>query len=427
LTPHRTRREDVRWPFTPYPARPLPHTATHPALRDARAHVHATDEQTLADQLELVRIPAPPLEEQARGRRVAERFREIGLDDVRTDDVGNVLGTWTGRDPGAAPVVVAAHLDTVFPADADLEPRRAGNRIHAPGITDNCRGLAGLLAVARALASTGLRPPRTIVLAATVGEEANGDLRGVKHLFADGAPLRDSAAFVAFDGSGMRRIVTQAIGARRLRVEVRGPGGHTWSDRGAPNPLTALAAAIAQLGAEPLPGPAAASRTVARMSAGTSINAIPDEAWMEVDLRSEANDGLPALDRQVRDAVQRALTQENASRRQGTPALTVQVHVIGDRPAGQTPGDAPLVRAAERITTAMRRRPERVGCSSDANVPMSLGIPAITIGVGGESGGIHTLDEWYVNDGGTEGVERALLIVLAAAGVEEEGAIGNRQ
>jgi tripeptide aminopeptidase len=406
--------------FTPYPARPLPDAATDPSLREARAHLHATDDQTLADQLELVCIPAPPLEEEARGRRVAERFREIGLGDVRTDEAGNVLGTWPGRDAGAAPVVVAAHLDTVFPGDVEVTPRRAGKRIHAPGITDNCRGLAGLLAVARALASTGVRPPRTVVFAATVGEEANGDLRGVKHLFAEGAPLRDAAAFVAFDGSGMRRIVTQAVGARRLRVEVRGPGGHTWSDRGAPNPLTALADAITHLGAEPLPGPAAASRTVARMSAGTSINAIPEEAWMEVDLRSESNEVLPELDRQVRDAVQRALTQENAGRRQGTAALTVQVHVIGDRPAGQTPADAPLVRAAERITAAMRRRPERVGCSSDANVPMSLGIPAITIGVGGDSGGIHTLDEWYSNDGGPEGVERALLIVLAAAGWEDE-------
>jgi tripeptide aminopeptidase len=368
----------------------------------------------------LVRIPAPPLEEAARGRALHERFEALGLDSVRTDEVGNVLGRWPGRDPALAPVVAAAHLDTVFAADADLTPRTRGNRIYAPGITDNTRGLAGMLALARVLAGTGVRPPRAIVFAGTVGEEGIGDLRGVKHLFRDASPLRDAAAFVALDGSGMRRIVHRGIGSRRLRAEVRGPGGHSWSERGAPNPLAALSACAAELSAAPLPEPRASSLTVARMGGGTAINAIPEGAWMEVDMRSEVDGVLPRMEAMLRRALAAAVQAANAGRRKGSSPLSAEVRVIGDRPAGRTPPDDPLVRTAARVTRALGREPELVGCSSDSNVPMAAGIPSITIGVGGDSGGIHTLDEWYCNDNGPLGIERALLVLLAAAGWEDE-------
>ncbi|SOD03480.1 Acetylornithine deacetylase/Succinyl-diaminopimelate desuccinylase [bacterium JGI 053] len=387
-----------------------------PRVRALRALARETDEQTFAEQLELVSIPAPPFGEEARGARVLERFRALGLAEVRRDAEGNVLGSIRGANGGA--VVVAAHLDTVFAAGTALTPRRENGRIYVPGITDNARGLAGMLAVARLVAGAGVRPRRSIVFAATVGEEGAGDLRGVKHLFGGEGELRGASAFVALDGSGLRRIVHRAIGSRRLRVELSGPGGHSWADRGAPNPIVALSAAAARIAATELPEPARTALTVARMGGGTSINAIPDGAWMELDMRSEAPGVLPRLEESVRAVLARAVAEEDARRRPGTEALAPRVTVIGDRPSGETAPRDPLVQAAQAITFALGQKPELVGSSTDANVPMALGIPSIAIGVGGDSGGIHTTDEWYSNENGALGVERALLIILAAAGVE---------
>jgi tripeptide aminopeptidase len=379
--------------------------------------VHATDGETLAEQLALVRIPAPPLGEAARGEHVLRRFQALALCDARVDEAGNVLAAWAPEDAEGPPVVVAAHLDTVFPAGTAVEPRQDGRRIHAPGITDNSRGLAGMLALARILAASALRAPRPVLFAATVGEEGIGDLRGVKHLFREGSPLRGAAAFVALDGSGLRRIVHRAIGSRRLRVEVEGPGGHSWSDRGAPNPVAALGAAIAAFGRLELPHRERSGLTVARIGGGSSVNAIPEEGWMELDMRSEVPGVLGRMETEVRAALTRSMEAENGARRSGTQPLRAVVQVIGDRPSGETPAEHPLVRAATAITASLGASPELVGSSTDANVPMALGIPSIAIGVGGDSGGIHTLDEWYANDGGALGVERALLVVLAAAGV----------
>ncbi|HEX2208904.1 MAG TPA: M20/M25/M40 family metallo-hydrolase [Longimicrobium sp.] len=387
------------------------------ALRPLRQRVHQVDDETLAEQIALVRIPAPPFAEQARGDYLLARFRACGLDGVRRDGVGNVLGEWRPEGADGRPVVVAAHLDTVFAAETDVEPRRKGRRIHAPGITDNCRGLAGMLTVARVLAASDLRARHRVLFAATVGEEGIGDLRGVKHLFREDGGFRDAAAFVALDGSGMRRIVHRAIGSRRLRIELEGPGGHSWSDRGAPNPVLALSAAAARIGEMAIPQPERSSLTIARIGGGSSINAIPAEAWMELDMRSEATGVLGPMEDAVRAELQRAVEAENTARRAGTHPLHVRVQLIGDRPSGETPADQALVRATAAITASLGARAELVGSSTDANVPMALGIPSIAIGVGGDSGGIHTLDEWYANDGGALGVERALLVVLAAAGV----------
>ncbi|HEX6039835.1 M20/M25/M40 family metallo-hydrolase [Longimicrobium sp.] len=387
------------------------------ALQPLRRQVHQTDDQTLAEQIELVRIPAPPFAEEARGAHVLGRFGALGLADARRDEIGNVLGTWAPEGAEGAPVVVAAHLDTVFPAGTRVEPRTSGKRIHAPGITDNCRGLAGMLAVARILAASDVRAPRPVLFAATVGEEGIGDLRGVKHMFREGSPLRGAAAFIALDGSGLRRIVHRAIGSRRLRIEIAGPGGHSWSDRGVPNPVAALGSAIAGIGGFALPHPDRSALTVARVGGGTSVNAIPEDAWMELDMRSEVPGVLGRMEDDVRAVLARAVEAQNTARRNGTPPLRAQVEIIGDRPSGETTATHPLVRAASLITGSLGAQPELVGSSTDANVPMALGIPSIAIGAGGDSGGIHTLDEWYANDGGALGVERALLVVLAAAGV----------
>jgi acetylornithine deacetylase/succinyl-diaminopimelate desuccinylase-like protein len=386
-------------------------------VRALRSLARDTDAQTLAEQLELVSIPAPPFGEEARGARVLERFRELGLARARRDAEGNVLGSIPGTQADAGTVVVAAHLDTVFAAGTELAPRRENGRIYVPGITDNARGLAGMLAVARLLAGPGVRPRGTVVFAATVGEEGPGDLRGVKHLFREGGELRKAAAFVALDGSGLRRIVHRAIGSRRLRVEVKGPGGHSWADRGTPNPIAAMGAAMARINAMERPEPTRTTLTVARVGGGTSINAIPSAAWMELDMRSEAPGVLPRLEESVRAVLARAVDEENAARRPGTDPVAAGVAVIGDRPSGITQPREALVQAAQAITYGLGQKPELVGSSTDANVPMSLGIPSIAIGVGGDSGGIHTPDEWYSNENGALGVERALLIILAAAGV----------
>ncbi|HYJ79637.1 MAG TPA: M20/M25/M40 family metallo-hydrolase [Longimicrobiaceae bacterium] len=391
-----------------------------PRLTPARALAHSTDEDTLREQLELVAIPAPPFGEQRRGAHVLERFRELGLVLVWRDEVGNVLGMLPGAaEEDGAPVVVAAHLDTVFAADTDLTPRRDDGRIYAPGITDNARGLAGMLAVARIMAADRVRTYHPVVFVATVGEEGPGDLRGAKHLFRDGAPLRSASAFIALDGSGLRRIVHRAIGSRRLRVEAEGPGGHSWADRGAPNPITALGMAVAELATLPPPHPERSALTVTRIGGGRSVNAIPEDAWMELDLRSEVARVLPRMEDSVRAVVARAVEAESARRRAGTDPLQARVTVIGDRPSGETPPRAPLVALASAVTQELGARPELVGSSTDANVPMSLGIPAIAIGVGGDSGGIHTADEWYSNEQGALGVERALLIIAAAAGLAD--------
>ena len=391
-----------------------------PSVRSVRARARRADHATLAEQIELASIPAPPFGEAARGEAVLRRFREMGLHGVAADEVGNVIGTIPGsaNGGGPGPVVVAAHLDTVFAEGTDVTPRREGARIYAPGITDNSRGLAGMLAVARVMREAGVRVDAPVVFVATVGEEGSGDLRGVKHLFREGAPLREASAFIALDGSGLRRIVHRAIGSRRLRVEVEGPGGHSWADRGAPNPIVALGSAVAEIATLALPDEHRTSLTVARIGGGTSINAIPERAWMEIDMRGDIPGVLGEMEAGVRGVAARVVEKENAGRRAGTDALRLTVKVIGDRPSGETSPRAALVRAASAVTTALGARPELVGSSTDANVPMALGVPSIAIGVGGDSGGIHTVDEWYSNENGALGVERALLIVLAAAGVD---------
>lgn len=415
-TPSR-QNPSARRPRPPHPTRTLRDLTEAPALEPLRRRVHDTDAETLAEQLALVRIPAPPHGEGTRAAYLLERFRAIGLADPRQDEEGNVLGDW-GSAAGPPAVVVAAHVDTVFPPGTDVEPREEGRRYRAPGITDNCRGLAAMLAVARTLASAAAPPAGRVLFVGTMGEEGIGDLRGVKHLFRDGSPLREAGAFVALDGSGMRRIVHRAIGSRRLRVEIRGPGGHSWSDRGAPNPVAALGGCVAGLRQTKLPHPARSALTVARIGGGSSVNAIPESAWMEIDLRSEVPGVLPTVEGGLRTLLARAVGDENARRRRGTSPLTFEVRLIGDRPSGETPAEHPLVRTAALITRSLGAEPELVGSSTDANVPMALGIPSIAIGAGGDSGGIHTQDEWYANDGGATGVERALLVVLAAAGVE---------
>jgi tripeptide aminopeptidase len=389
-------------------------------LDRARERIRELDRRTVERQIEIARIPAPSGEEDERGRHVAARFTDLGLADVHADEVGNVFGRLGGVDGAAEPLLVTAHLDTVFSADTDLTVRRSNGRIAVPGIADNARGLAGLLSIAEVLSSDGPAAPRPLVFVATVGEEGAGDLRGVKHLFREGSRFRKAHAFLSLDGSGIRRIVHRAVGSRRLRVRVGGPGGHSWSDWGLANPVHAVARSIASLMAIELPASPRTTLTVARVGGGTSINAIPADAWFELDLRSEGTESLRRLERQIRQRVSRAVAEENRGRTRNSRSLEVEWEPIGDRPGGILPESAPLVRAAAAVTREVGEEPEMVASSTDSNVPISLGIPALTIGVGGESGGIHTTGEWYSDEGGASGLERALLLVLAAAAVRHD-------
>jgi acetylornithine deacetylase/succinyl-diaminopimelate desuccinylase-like protein len=391
-----------------------------PAVRAAREHIHNTDDRTIAEMLELVQIPAPPFGESERGAWVRERFRTLGLADIATDEVGNVLARFPAepaRGDTPAPVLVAAHLDTIFPADTPINVRRAHGRIQAPGISDNCRGLAAVLATVRALLHARIHPAAPLVLVANVGEEGVGDLRGMKHLFREGGPWRAIQAFISVDGTGVRRIVTRGVGSRRLRVTVEGPGGHSWADWGTANPIHALGMGVADLARiTPLRQPRTVL-TVGRIAGGTSVNAIPNSAWLELDLRSEGAAPLHDLETRVRRILSQGVAETNARRRRGTPALALSIDSIGDRPTGETPPGSDLVRAARAATRAIGETPELVSSSTDANAPMALGIPAIAMGAGGEAGGTHTLDEWYGNERGPEGIVRVLLAVLGVTGV----------
>jgi acetylornithine deacetylase/succinyl-diaminopimelate desuccinylase-like protein len=343
-----------------------------------------------------------------------QRMEEVGVEEVEIDAEGNVLGRIPGSAPGE-PLVVAAHLDTVFPTGTDVTVRRRGDRLLAPGISDDGRGLAALLALARSLAH-GPELNAPLLLAATVGEEGAGDLRGVRHLFRAGGPARGARAFISLDGAGLGRIVTRGVGSRRRRIVVQGGGGHSWVDFGTANPIHALGRLVAGLNDVDLPSAPPTTLTVARWSGGTSINAIPSEAWIEVEVRSEDPGTLDRLADRVEEQARVWVSRETAAAREGSPPLECRVESIGDRPAGSTPPEAHVVRAAVAATRAVGPDPELTASSTDANLPMSLGIPAVTMGGGGEAGRAHTHEEWYRNRRGPEGVIRALLTVLLLNG-----------
>jgi tripeptide aminopeptidase len=372
----------------------------------ALEHLERDDERTLSEQIELTRIPAPSFGEQLRAHRFAELLTRSVSGACRTDAVGNVLARSDGRAT-AAPIVVAAHLDTVFPAETPIEVTRAGDRIRGPGISDDGRGLAAVLALSRVVGAGLLPLARPVLWVGTVGEEGVGDLRGVRHLFRPGGPASKAAAFLSLDGAGSTRIVTRGIGSRRYRLGFEGSGGHSWSDWGVPNPLHALGRVVADLSRLRLSSET--TLTVGRMAGGISVNAIPERAWLELDVRGPDGDKLAGLEPSIREAMERSLAETNAERRSGTPALSPIWELFGDRPAGATPNDAPLVVAAEAATRQVFGTAERTASSTDSNVPMSLGIQAVTLGGGGEAGLAHTTEEWFHNVQGPEGIARALL------------------
>lgn len=380
-------------------------------VRAALSAIQAAEAETVAEQIRLCEIPAPPFKEAARARAYADAFRAAGLTNVRIDRVGNVLAERPGRLPRPH-IVISAHLDTVFPEGTDVRVRRDGARLHGPGIGDNCRGLAVLLAVARALDKAGVETPGTLTFVGTVGEEGLGDLRGVKALFAEARAGRVDR-FVSIDGSG-HGITNVAVGSRRYRVTFQGPGGHSYDDFGHANPAHALGRVLAAIADWRVPERPRTTFSVGRIGGGTSINAMPSEAWMEVDLRSSDAAALKMLDTRLHDAVRRALANEKQRWRQNGQ-LRVNVEMIGDRPGGATPAESSIVRTALAVSAALDIRSALDESSTDSNVPISLGIPAITTGAGGTITGAHSLQEVFDTTDSWRGSQRILLLAVALA------------
>lgn len=382
------------------------------SLTSERAQIASLDEEILETQIAVSRIPAPTGQERHRAAWVATRLRGYGLD-VRIDEVGNVVARAQHLRPSRPPVVVAAHLDTVFPLDSPLEFTRLGARVTGPGVADNGRGLAAMLALARVLPRAATGWARPVQFVATTGEEGMGNLRGVKHYL---ERATRPFALVALDGAGDDRVVTTAIGSRRFRVEYQGPGGHSWAAYGTANPVHAAARAVANLASLRLSGDGRPTLTVSRIGGGLSVNAIPGDAWFEVDVRGMRETVLTRIEQDLMEIVRAAAGEENRRSVHGR-GLTLRVERIGVRPAGETSPDSALVRSALEATRLVGREPGEATASTDANAAMAVGVPAIAIGGGGTGGDAHTQHEWYDNDGAAAGVQRALTIVATMAGL----------
>jgi tripeptide aminopeptidase len=376
-----------------------------------------TNADAITDEhIRICSIPASPFGERARAEYLSKKFSEIGLSEIEIDAEGNCLGLIKGASRSPL-LVVSAHLDTVFSADTDFTVVRQGNRLLAPGIADDGCGLAALIAIAQAFRIERIRPEGSILFVGTVGEEGEGNLRGVRHLLTRGPWASRVDAFISFDGPGLDRITNRALGSRRYRVELVGPGGHSWGDFGMPNPVHALGRAISKLAGYPVPKEPRTTFNVGRIEGGTSINSIPGKATMDVDLRSGSETELRRLDAFFRRAMRQAADEENTSRRPGDPLLQLNIELIGERPSGETAPDSPLVELALETTKILGSEPRLDQSSTDSNLPISLGIPAITLGAGGTSGSSHTLAEWYDPRERHQGLKRGLLVILGVVGL----------
>jgi tripeptide aminopeptidase len=419
-----------------------------------RRQVHAAfawlhnNPKTIMDwQQEVSAIPAPPFGEQARSAWLAARFAEAGLTNIETDAVGNVLGFLPAAslppESSGPLVVLSAHLDTVFPADTPLNPTvtqvEGSNRLNAPGACDNGAGIAGMLALVHAIAQAKIELAAPLLVMGNVGEEGEGDLRGVRHFYHQDALAGRLGAHIVLDGAGTDSAVSQALGSHRFQVTITGPGGHSFTDAGTPNPIAAMASALATLAKTPLsddPRTAMASalatlaetplsddpRTTLNLGTirgGTSVNSIPESATASIDFRSTSPAELlrleVALHRAVEDSVDRWNTAAKTHPSRSRGALLFKVEKIGDRPAAQLPADSPILETLRAVDRHLGLRTDlRLG-STDANIPISLGVPAISMGAGGEGGGAHTLGEWYIDKDREVGLRRVLLLTLAMA------------
>ncbi len=390
-----------------------------PRFQAAVAVMEREHDRTVEDIIRLTEIPSPPFKEERRAAAYLGMLREHGLEEVEQDAVGNVMGRRRGTGNGTT-VVVAAHLDTVFPEGTDVRVRREGTRLFAPGVGDDTRSLAVNLAFLRAMDAAGIRTRADILFLGDVGEEGLGDLRGVRHFFTEGRHRDRIGAFFTVDSPEVDRIVTGGIGSKRYRIAFRGPGGHSFAAFGLVNPAYAMARASLTLAGLTAPQDPQTTHCVSVLGGGTSVNAIPNEVWMEVDLRSQSAAELARLEREFLAGVEAAVAAENAARSTREGPVVAEVTPIGDRPAGHTAPGAEIVQFATAAVAAHGYAPRQEYSSTDANIPMSLGIPAIKIGSGGRGGRAHSLEEWIDVEPGESlrGMSASLATILAVAGME---------
>ena len=395
--------------------------AALPAVRGAFADFLSQEAQFAEWQQQLAKIPAPPFGEQLRSEWMLDRFLELGLEQVRTDEAANVFGIRPAI--GNRYVALSAHIDTVFPAGTPLNVRQQGSRLYGPGVSDNAAGVVAMLGIAAAISRSRVRHTAPILFVANVGEEGEGDLRGMRHIFADRHWL-DSIAFnLVLDGAGNDTIVAEALGSRRFEVIVRGPGGHSWSDFGAPNPIVVLARAIESFRQTPLPVSPKTTFNIGVIRGGTSVNSIPESASMRVDIRSTSTAEIERLERALRLALDVAVADETKGTSQPGKAralgLSSEIVTIGNRPGGELPRDARILQVIRSVDAHLGNVAQVQRASTDANIPLSLGREAIAIGGGGTGGGAHTLQEWFDCTGRDFGLKRILLTLLALTGVSE--------
>ncbi|MGK2963045.1 MAG: M20/M25/M40 family metallo-hydrolase [Gemmatimonadaceae bacterium] len=388
----------------------------NPRISAAMEMIERDNQWTLDQQVSICEIPAPPFKEAARAAELKRRLETLGLHRVRIDAEGNVIADRPGNGTGPA-VMISGHLDTVFPEGTDVTVKQDGTRLTAPGISDDCRGLAVLLAVARAYQQAGVETSGTVYFVGTVGEEGPGNLRGVRHLFTKEFPAGAIDYFITIDGAG-QDVTTAAVGSIRYRVSFLGPGGHSYGAFGMPNPIHALGRAISKIGDIKVPDSPRTTFNVGVISGGTSVNSIAAAGVLEVDMRSPSLTELEKVDEQIRAALRSALDEEKARWPASDVALEMKIDTMGVRPAAQQPDTASIVRAALATARALGFTSATGASSTDANFPMSLGIPAIRIGGGGTGRGSHSLSEWY-DDGneGYKGPQRAALLVATLAGI----------
>ncbi len=384
-------------------------------LKRALAVIDRDHDRLVSEIVTLTEIPAPPFKEDARGAAYLQMLRAAGLSNVERDAEGNVMGLRKGTGGGPL-LAVAAHLDTVFPEGTDVTVKRDGTRLSAPGIGDDTRALAVILAIVRALDEAAVQTKSDILFIGNVGEEGPGDLRGMKYLFQKG-PYKDRiGTFISIDGAGGGSDITHGgVGSKRYRVTFKGPGGHSYGAFGLVNPAFAMAGAMQRFARLEVPSSPKTTYSVGVVGGGTSVNSIPFESWMEIDMRSESREELTKLERSFLALVQEAVDDENKTRSTAQGRVSAELKVIGDRPSGETPRASPLVQTAAAVVRAMGMQPTFSYSSTDSNIPISLGIPAITIDSGGRGGRAHALDEWIdvEKTSSVRGIQIALLLLLA--------------
>ncbi|HEY3836445.1 MAG TPA: M20/M25/M40 family metallo-hydrolase [Bryobacteraceae bacterium] len=364
----------------------------------------------MASQVAIAEIPAPTFHEGDKARHMAGEFRRIGLKNVEIDHQGNVLGWREGQVQDT--FVLAAHLDIAFAPGVDTKVRKEGGRWHGPGLADDSRGLADLLTIAQAMNDAGIKTHLTMLFVANVGEEGNGDLNGVRYLFKE-SPYRDRLkAFISIDGIGSTRIVNQGTGVKRYQVTIHGPGGHSYGNFGRPSAIHAAGRIIDHMADMEVPSSPKTTFNVGRISGGTSVNAIAENCWFEVDLRSEDPGALDKIEMKFLQAVRVGIEEENKARAASQTSVKAETKLIGNRPAGTTPESSPLVQAAESAITTLGQKAALSISSTDANLPISLGIPAITLGGGGSGGNAHSLNEYYEPAEAWKGPQVVLLTIL---------------